>query len=115
MSSKAFAVVAGVGPGTGASVARRFGKEYPVFLLARNPKNYEETVKEIESAGGKATGISTDVSKAESVAAAFKKIEEALPGARCAAAIFNASGGFVRKDFLDVSEEEFVSGYDVSV
>ena len=115
MTSKAFAVVAGVGPGTGASVARRFGKEYPVYLLARNPKNYEETVKEIQSAGGKATGISTDVTKAASVAAAFKQIEEELPGARCAAAIFNASGGFVRKDFLEVKEEEFTSGYNVSV
>ena len=58
MAAKAFAVVAGVGPGTGASVARRFGKEYPVFLLARNPDNYEATVKEINSNGGKAVGIS---------------------------------------------------------
>ena len=115
MAAKAFAVVAGVGPGTGASVARRFGQAYPVFLLARKPENYESTVKEINSAGGQAFGISTDVTSAQSVKDAFSKIEQQFPGARCAAAIFNASGGFVRKDFLEIGEAEFTSGFDVSV
>jgi hypothetical protein len=31
------------------------------------------------------------------------------------AAIFNASGGFVRKPFLDVTLEDFARGWDVSV
>ena len=57
----------------------------------------------------------TDVTKAESVKAALDKIEQELPGASCAAAIFNASGSFVRKDFLELTEEEFTSGHNVSV
>ena len=115
MAAKAFAVVAGVGPGTGASAARRFGKAYPVFLLARKPESYESTVKEINSSGGQAFGISTDLSSAESLKGAFSKIEQQFPGARCAAAVFNASGGFVRKDFLETTEAEFESGFKVSV
>ena len=86
-----FAVVAGVGAGTGASVARCFAKAYPVALLARSPANYEDLAKEINSSGGKAIGISTDVSDEKSVKSAFEKIQKEF-GDVCAAAIFNASG-----------------------
>lgn len=114
MASTAFAVVAGVGPGTGASVARKFAAAYPVALLARNPENYEFLVKEINEKGGKAIGISTDVSSSKSVKDAFSKIKEELGDVPCAAAVFNASGRFVRKPILEMSEEEFTAGYDVS-
>lgn len=113
-SSKLFAVVAGVGPGTGAAVARKFGQQYPVALLARNPDNFEPYVKEINDAGGKAIGISTDLSDASSIKSAFQKIESEFGGAGCAAAVFNASGRFLRKSILDLSEEEFTAGYQVS-
>jgi NADP-dependent 3-hydroxy acid dehydrogenase YdfG len=76
MASKLIAIVAGVGPGTGAAVARRFSKNYPVVLLARTPESYNEIVKEINSSGGKAIGISTDVSSAESVANATAEIKK---------------------------------------
>ncbi|TKA70488.1 hypothetical protein B0A49_06305 [Cryomyces minteri] len=114
MSSKAFAIVAGVGPGTGAAVARKFAASYPVVLMARNPDNYESLVKEINGNGGKAIGISTDVADASSITSAFGKIEKEFGGAGCAAAIFNASGRFVRKPLLDLTEEEFTAGFDVS-
>lgn len=113
-TSKAWAVVAGVGPGTGATVARKFSLQYPVALLARNPDNYEPFVKEINNAGGKAIGISTDVSDANSIKSAFQNIESEFGSHGCAAAIFNASGRFFRKSVLDLSEEEFTAGYDVS-
>ncbi|KAK5686834.1 hypothetical protein LTR17_026798 [Elasticomyces elasticus] len=115
MASGAIAVVAGVGPGTGASVARKFAAAYPVVLLARNPHNYESLVDEINKSGGKAIGISTDVSNPESLKAAFDKVEQEHKGAPIAAAIFNASGGFVRKPLLDVAVEDFEAGYQVSV
>lgn len=108
-----FAVIAGVGPGTGASVARKFALAYPVALLARKPENYESLVTEINNSGGKAIGISTDVSDASSVKNAFGEIEKQF-GGRCAAAVFNASGPFVRKGLLEMSEREFTGGYDVS-
>lgn len=114
MTSKAFAVVAGVGPGTGAAVARKFAAAYPVALLARSPENYESLVEEINKSGGKAIGISTDVSNPESVKAAFSKIQKDFNSNSCAAAIFNASGRFVRKPLLDMSVEDFSAGWEVS-
>lgn len=113
MPSQPFAVVAGVGPGTGASVARRFAKAYPVVLLARNETSFKDLAQQINSAGGNAIGISADVSSAESVKAAFAQIEKEL-GSQCAAAVFNAAGGMVRKPFLEVTEKEFASGWEVS-
>jgi NAD(P)-dependent dehydrogenase (short-subunit alcohol dehydrogenase family) len=115
MSVKAFAVIAGVGSGTGTWLARRFANEYPVALLARNPESYEGIVKEINGDGGKAIGISTDVSNEESVKSAFKTIAQAYNNAPCAAAIYNASGGFVRRPFLDTRVEELDKGWAVTV
>ncbi|KAF2240160.1 NAD(P)-binding protein [Viridothelium virens] len=109
-----FAVIAGVGPGTGAAVSRKFATSYPVALLARNPDNYESLVKEINGSGGKAIGISTDVTNAQSIKSAITQISKEFGDAGCAAAIFNASAGFSRKPFLDLTEEEFVAGYNVS-
>ena len=113
-AQKAWAVIAGVGPGTGASVARKFAKSYPVALLARKPDNYEPVVEEIESAGGKAIGISADVSDALSVNNAFEKLKSEMNGAPLAAAIFNVGGRFIRKPFLELSEEDFLAGMEAN-
>lgn len=74
--SQLIAIVAGVGPGTGAAVARKFATAYPVALLARNPDNFESLAKEINGNGGKAIGISTDISDAKSVDNAFSQIKK---------------------------------------
>lgn len=76
MTSKLIAIVAGVGAGTGASVARKFAKAYPVVLLARNPENFKSLAEEINSNGGKAIGISTDVSDSNSVQNAVETIKK---------------------------------------
>ena len=115
----AIAIIAGVGPGTGASVARKFAKAYPVVLLARNPANYEPLVSEIQSSGGKAMGISTDTSDGTSVKTAFGKIEQEFgqggkEGVKVAAAVYNVGGSFIRKGFLELTTDEFESGWDVS-
>ncbi|CAN8097596.1 unnamed protein product [Discula destructiva] len=112
-NSKPWAVVAGVGPGTGAAVARKFGLEYPIALIARNTEHLDPYVKEINDAGGRAISISTDVSDASSIKAAFDKIEAEFGNGGAAAAVFNASGPFVRKSLLELSEEEFTTGYHV--
>jgi NAD(P)-dependent dehydrogenase (short-subunit alcohol dehydrogenase family) len=105
--SKPVAIVAGVGPGTGAAVARKFAKEYNVVLMARNPENYESLVKDIESSGGKATGISTDVASTESVKKAFEQVKSIGP---VAVAVFNVGGRFIRKPFLELTEDDFDAG-----
>lgn len=81
------------------------------MLLARNPANYEPVAEEINASGGKAIGISADLSDSKSVQAAFEKIAQQFPNVPLAAAIFNPGGGFVRKPFLELTEEEFDSGY----
>ncbi|EEP79844.1 conserved hypothetical protein [Uncinocarpus reesii 1704] len=111
MAAKAVAVIAGVGPGTGASIARRFAKSYAVALLARNPDNYQPIVREISSSGGHAVGISTDVTDEKSVKGAFTEITKTFPGAPLAAAIYNVGGGLVRKPFLELSGQEFEAGF----
>ena len=82
------------------------------MLLSRNPANYEPIAKEIEQAGGKATGISTDVTSAESVQSAFHKIKSLGDGGevKCAAAVFNGAGSFSRKPFLDLTLDDINNG-----
>lgn len=82
-----------------------------MVLLARNPANYEPIVKEIKAAGGHAIGISADVTSTASVKSAFAEIQKEFKNKKLAAAIFNVGGGFVRKPFLELTEEEYEAGY----
>jgi len=113
-ASNFFSIVAGVGAGTGRSVALKFAKAYPVVLLARNPQNYESIVSEIKSSGGHAIGISTDVSSPQSVSNAFAEIQKEFKGKKLAAAIYNVGGRFVRKPFLELTLEEYEAGYEAN-
>jgi NAD(P)-dependent dehydrogenase (short-subunit alcohol dehydrogenase family) len=80
-------------------------------VLARNPSNYDGVVDEINSSGGQALGISADVSDVASVQSAFEKISQQYKDMPLAAAVFNSGGGFVRKPFLELTEEEFAAGF----
>jgi len=111
-SNNFFSIIAGVGAGTGQSVALKFALTYPVVLLARNPANYEPAIKAITSSGGHAIGISTDVSDPASVSNAFEQIKKEYGGKKLAAAVFNVGGKFVRKPFLELSLEEYEAGYE---
>ncbi|KAA8652827.1 hypothetical protein EYZ11_007208 [Aspergillus tanneri] len=112
MSTKPLAIIAGVGPGTGASIARKFAQAYSIALLARNPANFEPLVEELKSKGGEAVGISTNLSDSASVKSAFDQISQKYPNSPLAAAVFNPGGGFVRKPFLELTEEEFLQGFE---
>jgi NAD(P)-dependent dehydrogenase (short-subunit alcohol dehydrogenase family) len=92
----------------------RFAKSYPIALLARSPETYESLVQEINSSGGQAIGINTDVSSEESVQSAFTKIEREFKSAGCAAAVFNASAPPARKPLLEMSVEDFSKNWNVS-
>ena len=101
---------------TGSAIARKFAATYPVVLLSRNPANYEPIAAEINKSGGKAVGISTDVSDAQSVKETVEKVKKEFGGeVRAAAAVFNASGGFVRKPFLELDEGVLDTSYKGSV
>jgi NAD(P)-dependent dehydrogenase (short-subunit alcohol dehydrogenase family) len=54
-------IVLGLGPSTGASVARRFAREgYAVAVAARRLEVLEPVVADIEAAGGRALAVPTD-------------------------------------------------------
>lgn len=95
-------------------MARRFAKNYAVALLARKSENYEPFVKAINDAGGKAIGISTDTADGKSIKSAFDQINKERGSAPLVAAIFNVGGGFVRKPFLELSPQEYESGWQAN-
>ncbi|KAJ5979885.1 Short-chain dehydrogenase/reductase SDR [Penicillium waksmanii] len=115
MACRAFAVIAGVGPGAGSAIAKRFAKSYPVVLLSRNATSYQPVVQEICSAGGSALGISTDLSDARSVTLAFERIASEFPNHMLVAAVFNSGGGSARKNFLELKEEDYCNGLKPAV
>lgn len=89
VSSKFYAIVVGVGPGTGRSVAIRFSEAYPVVLLARSPESYKDVVAEITKGGRKAIGITADATDEAALKSAFETIKKELPGFKLVAAIYN--------------------------
>ncbi|KAH8694995.1 hypothetical protein BGW36DRAFT_381899 [Talaromyces proteolyticus] len=116
--SNAYAVIAGVGPGTGRSIATRFAKAYPVVLLARSGESYDSVVAEINNTGGQAIGIATDATDRSSLDAAFEKIsKELFPGRYLAAAIYNVrpNGRPSLKPFLDLTLEELDSSLNGNI
>ncbi|KAJ9604161.1 hypothetical protein H2200_011684 [Cladophialophora chaetospira] len=110
MPQRAWAVIAGVGSGTGSSIARRFAKNYAVALLSRKSSNFEPIVQEINDAGGKAFGINADTSDAQSIKMAFEQLKKET-GGKLAAAVYNVGGGLVKKPFLELKEEELEAAW----
>jgi NAD(P)-dependent dehydrogenase (short-subunit alcohol dehydrogenase family) len=73
------AVVAGVGPGLGASIARKFAAEgCAVGLLARSEDYLSELAAEIEADGGDAVAVECDLADPADIAAAFMTVRDAF-------------------------------------
>jgi NAD(P)-dependent dehydrogenase (short-subunit alcohol dehydrogenase family) len=114
MSSPFYAVVSGVGSGTGRAAALRFAKSYPVVLLARSAASYSSIVDEINASGGKAFGFEADAANPKAVDAAFNQIAKELPDSKVAAAVYNAGAGFAVKSFLDLKVEDLELSLDTA-
>ncbi len=76
---KRVALVAGVGPGLGAAIARRFAREgFQVALVARTPEFIDQLARELSSAGERAGAFVTDVSQPKQVTEMIAKVHAEL-------------------------------------
>lgn len=107
------AIVAGVGPGTGASLARAFAREgYAVGLLSRHAQSSEPVANDIHNSRGKALFVATDVTDRQSVNDAVAKIREKF--GPISAFAHNASG-YGRASFLEMDPEQVRQSFEANV
>lgn len=97
------AVIAGVGPGLGASIARRFVAEgCAVGLFARSSGFIDELADELNE-DGEALAVQTDITDSEQVTAGFAEVREAFGPVDV---LVNHASGGAWKGLLDLSDEE---------
>jgi NAD(P)-dependent dehydrogenase (short-subunit alcohol dehydrogenase family) len=107
------AIVAGVGPGTGAALARAFAKEgYAVGLLSRHRESSDPVAEEIHNGGGKALAVQADVTDRRSVQAAVAQIRQTL--GTITALAHNASG-YGRGEFLQMDPDQIRQSFEANV
>ena len=99
------AVVAGVGPGLGAAVARRFAAEgCRVALLARTEPYLDSLAAELSETAGEGLAVPTDLTDADAVESAFETVREAFGPTDVL--VYNASAA-PWKGLTDVAVDEF--------
>lgn len=97
--------IVGVGPGLGASIARRFGREgFAVALMARDHSHVDPIARELESHGQSAAGFTVDATQPGSVADSFHAVRERLGDPTVF--VYNA-GSFVRGGILELDVQQF--------
>jgi len=105
------AVVVGVGPGTGAALARRFAKGYRVALVARSVDYLRTLADEIRDKGGEVLEAPADVGDLSEVAGAFNAIREKLADPEIL--LYNAGSG-VWGTILDITPEQYQAAWRVN-
>jgi len=105
---KLVAVVAGVGPGNGAALARRFAQAgYRVALMARSMDKLDALARELDGA----RGYACDVASPHSVARVFAAIRRDL--GEVDALLYNAGSG-VFADVETITPEQFETAWRVN-
>ncbi|TMA93542.1 MAG: SDR family NAD(P)-dependent oxidoreductase [Deltaproteobacteria bacterium] len=107
------AIIAGVGPGTGAALGRAFARQgYGVGLLSRRAESNNPVAEEILSSGGKALAVQTDVTNRQSVLSAVAQIRKSL--GPITALAHNASG-YGRGAILQLDPEQVRQSFEANV
>lgn len=97
------AIVAGVGPGLGASLARALAHEgYALGLFSRRAESSEPVANEIRSGGGKARFVPVDISDRNGIFAAVEKVRSEFGPITFLA---HNAGGYGRGAFLELDPE----------
>lgn len=102
------ALVSGVGPGTGAAIARRFARGgFAVALLARNKERLDELEHEIDNA----RGYVCDVTDEAQVEATVRQVSSELGAPRIL--VHNAVGGAFGT-FLEIEPDVLLQNFQVN-
>ena len=105
------ALVTGVGPGLGASLARRFAKQYAVAINARSADSLRTLAGEIRAAGGVALEVPADIGDRAAVEGMFRSIRERLGPPELL--IYNAGSGAFG-NLTEITPEQFESSWRVN-
>jgi len=109
------AVIAGVGPGLGASLARKFaGEGCRLAVLARSSDFLARLAEQVRKLGTEILAIPADVSEADQVTAAFERIRDQLGPVDVLINNASASGPF-GQPFVEITPQSFARGWQVDV
>lgn len=99
------AVIAGVGPGLGASLAKKFATEgCNVGLFARSDDYLDELESELKSISGDTLGVPTDITQADAVETGFRKIRDEFGPIDI---LINHAGNYLSGGLLDIEPKDF--------
>jgi NAD(P)-dependent dehydrogenase (short-subunit alcohol dehydrogenase family) len=105
------AVIAGVGPGLGESLARTFAAEgCRVALFARSAKYIEDLAADLPDPG-EGLAVQTDLTEVEEIRAGFETVREAFGPVDV---LVNHASGASWKGLMDTSVEEFERAWAVN-
>jgi NAD(P)-dependent dehydrogenase (short-subunit alcohol dehydrogenase family) len=105
-------VITGASAGVGRAVAHAFAKRgAQIGLLARDPRKLDEALREVESLGGTAIAVPTDVADFAQVEAAAEAVEAQLGPIDV---WVNDAMATIFARFIDVEPEEFKRATDVT-
>jgi len=108
---KKTAIIAGVGSGLGASLARKFAQEgCQVGLLARSANYIQTLAQELQQKGATALAVPTDITNPEQVANSFAKVHEKLGKVDI---LINHAGNAVWKIFSELTLKDFERAWRV--
>lgn len=106
-------VIAGVGPGLGAALTRKFsGEGCRVAMLARNAKYLKDFARELRAEGREVMGFPTDLARPDQVLRAFKEVRHQW--GRVEVLIYNASET-AWKGLLALKPQEFEHAWRAGV
>ena len=105
------AAIVGVGPGLGASLARRFAQKYAVAIVARKAEYLKSLAEEIRGAGGQVLEVPANIGDRAQVEAAFTLIRERLGPPEVL--LYNAGSGMFGT-IIDITPEQYEDSWRVN-